>query len=127
MARKKKEEAEKPAEGEQIFPNGTHFGIIQLERDLSPKPAAQRIVQFVNRDGKLQAYVSENAYQRSECIDIFDKLYRYAYQQSISKGSVALLPVKGRLHWHRFTAEFCIGKPSERVSPETDKAEEPEE
>lgn len=106
-----------------IFPNGAHFGIIQLEIDLYPKPVAQRIVQWVNRNGPLQCYVTENAYQRTELITWFDKLMRLSYQQSISKGSGFLTPIKGRIHWCRFTENFAKGKKGERINPETDEPE----
>jgi hypothetical protein len=119
MARPKKTEVK----FEGLYPQGVHFGIIQLERDLLPKPAAQRIVQWVNRNGELKCYVSENAYHRAELIDIFDKLYRLSYQQSISKGSPCLYPVKGRIHWTFFTESFCKGGDSARINPETDAAE----
>lgn len=119
MARPKKVSEENTS----VFPTGVHFGIIQLPMDLNPKPCAQRITQLVNRDGTLQAYISENAYHRAELIDIFDKLYRLSYQQSISKGSISLFPVKGRLHWKRFTEEFCLAGDGDRINPETDEKE----
>jgi len=80
-------------------------------------------VQLVNYNGRLVQYVSENAYHRSELIDIFDKLYRASYQQSISKGAVALLPIKGRLHWKLFTVDFCKTGKGDRVNPETGETE----
>jgi len=112
-----------PNDPNAIFANGACFGVIQLEIDLMPKPSAQRIVQLVNYNGRLVQYVSENAYHRSELIDIFDKLYRASYQQSISKGAVALLPIKGRLHWKLFTVDFCKTGKGDRVNPETGETE----
>ena len=102
MAKRKKAEekditpaAETPPPATQeIFPNGAHFGVVQLPIDLMPKPAAQRIVQWVNRDGKLEVYITENAYHRNEMITWYDKLMRLSYQHSISKGSSALFPVR---------------------------------
>lgn len=142
MAQKKKNEASdlpiapdetapfvsRPKAGE-IFPNGLHFGIIQLARDLNPQPAAQRIVQWVNRDGALKAYVSENAYHRTELFTILDKLSRMAYDASIRRGGAYLMPVRTRIHWHEFKEDFLKGepealKPEHRVNPETDKPEE---
>lgn len=121
---KKKNEAESPQnDPEMIFPNGAHFGVIQLPADLLPKPAAQRIVQWVNRDGALNVYVSENAYQRTELITWYDKLMRQSYQNSISKGCAFLSPTKGRIHWCRFSEEFCKTRRGERVNPETNEKE----
>jgi hypothetical protein len=111
---------------ERVWPQGSHFGIVQLERDLYPKPTAQRIIQWVNRNGEITAYISENAYHRAELMEIFYKLQRMSYDRSITKGSVALNPVKGRYHWHYFSKEFALGEgvtPEGRVDPETDKAE----
>lgn len=117
------EAAEAVNEAQAIFPNGAHFGIIQLPGDLLPKPAAQRIVQWVNRDGQLRVYISENAYQRTELITWYDKLMRLSYQHSISKGGAALAPVRGRIHWCRFTEDFCKKRRGARVDPETDQPE----
>lgn len=130
MAKKKKtEDVEQKApinDPEGIFPNGTHLGIVQLPRDLMPKPSAQRIVQWVNRMGELRAYVTESAYHRTELITWYDKLMRLSYQNSISRGSYALTPVKGRIHWCRFTEKFTKTGKGERINPETDLPEEPE-
>lgn len=132
MADKKKQPEAKPEEKAEekvndptaVYPNGAHFGIVQLPGDLLPKPSAQRIVQWVNRNGKVDVYISENAYVRNECITWFDKLLRLSYQHSISRGSLALSPQKARLHWCRFTEDFCKKRRGERVNPETDKPEE---
>lgn len=106
-----------------IVPNGAYFGLIQMPQDLLPAPAAQRIVQWVNRDGKLSVYVSENAYQRIEAITWLDKLIRLSHQGSLAKGAAALFPIKGRIHWLRFTKDFCNTTKGKRVSPETDLEE----
>lgn len=123
MAKRKTEPAPQINDEQAIYPNGAHFGIIQLPGDLLPKPAAQRIVQWVNREGKLNVYVSENAYQRTELITWYDKLMRLSYQHSISKGAIALSPTKARIHWCRFTEDFCKTRSGERVNPETDQVE----
>lgn len=128
MAQKKKAEETKMAppvanDPDAIYPNGAHFGIIQLPGDILPKPSAQRIVQWVNRAGQMSVYISENAYVRNECITWFDRLMRISYQHSISKGSMALTPQKARIHWCRFTEEFCKKRKGERINPETDKPE----
>lgn len=120
MARPKKN-PEAPTD--QIFPNGMSLGTIQLERDLNPKPSGWRITQLVNRDGKYSAYVSENAYQRSECTEIYRFLYELSKQNSLEKGAVSLFPVKSRFHWKRFTIPFCLTGEGERINPETDKPE----
>lgn len=88
-----------------------------------PKPSAQRIVQWVNREGSLSCYVTENAFHRSELITWYDKLMRLSYQQSISHDYVALKPIKGRIHWCRFTEEFFKKRRGERINPETDLPE----
>lgn len=115
-----------PSEIDEIAPNGAHFGVVQLPRDLKPAPAAQRIVQWVNWDGVLKAYVTESAYHRTELKSFFDLLFRKAYTAGISKGAASLLPVKGRIHWHRFEPDFLSGTntDTERVNPETDGPEE---
>lgn len=117
MANKKKDEGS-------IFPNGVHFGIVQLERDILPSPPAQRIVQWVNRNGKLKAYISANAFMKSELFTHFDKLVRMAYNNSIVHGTIALVPVRTRLNWFEFTEEFLKGGEGTRVNPETDEEEE---
>jgi hypothetical protein len=123
---KVKDELEVVQPGEAILPNGCHFGVVQLMRDLSPHPAAQRIVQWVNRNGEIKAYISESAYHRTELKSWFDKLFRDSYSASISKGGAALSPVKSRLHWIRFEPGFLTGQVAkpERVNPETDGPEE---
>jgi hypothetical protein len=123
MARPKK--TDNPEQEMEIAPNGAHFGVIQLPRDLIPHPAAQRIVQWVNRNGELKAYVSESAYHRSELKSWFDKLFRESYSASISKGAAALLPVKSRIHWRRFHPDFLSGSviEGERIDPTTDLPE----
>src|SRR4051812_29868467 len=128
MAKKKTDE-ETPKE---MTPNGLHFGIVQLPRDLLPPPAAQRIVQWVNRDGVLKAYISENAYHRTELFTILDKLTRLTYDNSIRRGGAFLMPVRTRIHWHTFNLEFLTGddealKPEHRVNPETDEPEDENE
>lgn len=125
MGRKKKAVAEQTQNNpDEVFPNGAHFGMIQLPQDLNPKPSAQRIIQWANRGGALKVYVSENAYQRAECITWFDRLVRLSYQHSISKGQMTLCPIKGRIHWLRFSADFCQTRKGERINPETDAPEE---
>ena len=114
--------AKKKDEGS-IFPNGVHFGIVQLERDILPSPPAQRIVQWVNRNGKLKAYISANAYMKSELFPLFDKLVRMSYAGSISHGSVALIPVRTRINWFEFTEDFLKGGDGYRINPETDEEE----
>lgn len=125
MAKKKAEaEVQQPAnDPEALFPNGAMFGIIQLPIDLLPKPAAQRIVQLVNRNGELRVYMSENAYQRTELITWYDRLMRLSYQNSITKGGASLAPTKARIHWIRFTEEHCKKGRGERINPETDTPE----
>ncbi len=113
---------------EQVFPNGVHFGILQLPRDLMPAPAAQRIVQWVNRDGVLKAYISENAYQKTELFTILDKLTRMAFANSIARGGAHLMPVRTRIHWHEMTVPFLKGetdalKAENRINPESDTPE----
>ncbi len=119
--------AKKKEESNDIFPNGAHFGVIQLPRDLDPKPAAQRIVQWVNNNGKLNCYISENAYHRVELKALLWKLmFDDGYATSIARGAATLLAIKGRIHWHRFTAEFCQSvenNPANRINPETDEPE----
>lgn len=109
---------------EAIFPNGVHWGVIQLERDLTPHPAAQRLIQWVNKNGVLKVYVSESAYHRTEIKMWFDKFFRDSYSSSISKGGVALGPVKGRIHWLEFNEEFVLTGKGLRMNPETDEPEE---
>lgn len=123
MAKKKSEAAKAVNDPDAIFPEGAHFGIIQLPGDLMPKPAAQRLIQWVNRHGQLSVYISENAYQRTELITWFDRLMRLSYQHSISKGGASLAPTKGRIHWARFDEKFCRTRKGERIDPETDLPE----
>lgn len=113
----------KDPESTEIFAKGPHFSIIQLPQDLLPKPPAQRIIQLVNKDGKLTTYVSENAYHRAELITWFDRLIRLAYQFSISKGAAHLFAIKGRIHWCKFTEDFCRTLKGPRINPETDLPE----
>ena len=117
------ENKEQINEIQDIFPNGSHFGVVQLPRDYLPKPSAQRIVQWVNLNGKLRVYITENAYVRTELITWYDKLMRMSYQNSISKNELALRPTKGRIHWVRFTEEFLKSGKGERINPETDEPE----
>lgn len=95
-------------------------------RDLSPAPAAQRIVQIVNDNGQMAVYITESAYHRSELKSIFDFLFRKSYTAGISKGAVGLMPVKGQIHWHKFEPDFLSGKNTKtpRLNPETGKPEE---
>ncbi len=122
---KAKEEKTALSSTDQIFPNGAHFGIVQLPGDLIPKPSAQRIVQWVNRGGQLSCYITENAYVRSELITWYDKLMRLNYQLSIAKGGACLSAIKGKIHWCRFTEEFLRTQKGERIDPETDQPEKP--
>lgn len=117
-------EKEQNLAGPDIVPNGAHFGMIQMPQDLLPAPSAQRIVQWVNRDGKLSVYVSENAYHRIEALQWLYKLERIAYDQSIAKGGFVLSPVKSRIHWLRFTEDFTKTMKGVRVNPETDQLED---
>lgn len=124
MAKPKKENNEAADfKAPEIVPNGAHFGIVQFPQDLKPPPSAQRIVQWVNRNGTLSVYISENAYHRHEAFAWMDKLFRDSYRESIAKGATALTPIKGRIHWCRFTEEFCIKLKGERINPETDLPE----
>lgn len=125
MAKKKSEaKVEEPVnDPETLIANGALFGIIQLPIDLLPKPAAQRIVQQVNRNGELRVYMSENAYQRTELITWYDRLMRLSYQNSITKGGATLAPTKARIHWIRFSEENCKKGRGERINPETDTPE----
>jgi len=101
-----------------IAPGGAHFTIIQLPIDLQPKPSAQRIVMLVNAQGQLKSYVTENAYIRVECFEVFEKLVRQAYAGSVARGGTSLYPQPTRLHWCHFTEEFCLTGKGPRVSPE---------
>lgn len=134
MAKKKAEEeevVENPMQG-RLFPNGVHYGIVQLPRDLLPRPSAQRIVQWVNRDGVLKCYISEGAYVREEALRHLDKLIRMSYAQSIAHGSPCLYPVRTRIHWREFTEGFVLGNADAmneklRINPETDEEEKPDD
>lgn len=122
---KKTEKADKVLEQQAVFPTGVHFGAVQLPIDLQPKPSAQRIVQFFHTaDQGLRCYISENAFIRSELFMIMDRMFKESYRKSIAKGSVALLPVKMRLHWCEFTEEFCATGKGLRIDPETGKPED---
>ncbi len=55
MGRKAKTDLEKMGA---IISGGVHFNIVQLARDLNPKPSAQRITQLVNNDGQILEYSS---------------------------------------------------------------------
>lgn len=119
MGRPKKSE-------QQIFPNGAHLGVVQLPIDIAPRPSAQRLVQWVNRNGELECYISENAYAKNELFYWWDRLFRMTYQTSIAKGSVALGPIKARIHWCLFTEDFCKTGRGERMNPETGFPEDEE-
>ncbi len=109
-----------------IWPNGVMFGVVQLPRDLaSGKFATQRIVQTVNENGKLSAYITESSYHRSELKPIFDMLFRKAYAAGISKGAASLLPVKERFHWRAFEPGFLSGTNTDtpRLDPTTGEFE----
>lgn len=97
---------------------------MQLAIDTKDRPSAQRIIQWVNKGGELSAYISENAYFRAECLETLYSLIRQSYDQSIPKGSSALIPYKGRFHWCEFTEEFAKTGKGERVLPESGEPEE---
>lgn len=97
---------------------------MQLPQDVLPKPSAQRIVQWVNRDGKLQVYITEGAYERGEVQEWFYRLMKEGYAQSFPHGGMVLRPTKLRIHWCRFTEDFLKTRKGERVNPETDQPEE---
>lgn len=124
MAKKAKKSDDGTEFGPAI-PNGASFTIVQLERDLVPRPQAQRIVQTINWNGEIKAYISENAYHRNECLEHFMALVRKSYENSIKKGGIALYGIKGRIHWHEFTEEFCLkGKHGVRLNPENGEPEQ---
>jgi hypothetical protein len=108
-----------------IAPNGMYMGVVQLPRDLSPRISTQRIVQWVNRNGQLKAYITESAYHRTECKMWFDKLFRESWSQSLTRGAASLLPVKSKIHWVRFEPSFLKGENQspERIDPMTDEVE----
>lgn len=116
--------SEEIVQDQEIYPNGAHFGVIQLPIDLLPKPSAQRIIQWVNRNGKLDVYVSENAFIRAELLEHLHRMIRIGYQESVQKGGGSLHPIKTRLHWCRFTEQFCKTGKGPRVNPETGLSEE---
>lgn len=126
MAKSKKEETEKLDVKGPVFANGAYFQVIQLERDLFPKPTARRIIQLVNRDGVFECYISENAYVRAECKEILQSIMRLSESNSLDRGAPYMHPVKGRYHWRKFTVEFALDQNSgERVNPETGEPEAP--
>lgn len=107
-----------------VWPNGVSWGIVQLPRDLRPFPT-QRIVQTVNENGKLSAYITESSYHRSEVKGWYDKLFRDSYSGGISKGAASLMPVKSKLHWRRFEPGFLSGQTLDtpRMDPTTGEEE----
>ena len=111
---------------QEIYPKGAHFGVIQLPVDLLPAPSAQRIVQWVNRDGILEVYVTASAYVRAELLEHLHRLIRIGYQESIRKGADTFHPIKSKIHWCRFTEAFCRSGHGPRVNPETGELEETE-
>lgn len=128
MARKKSEEPkqDKVSTGQAsgIYPLGAFFSVIQLPNDLMPKPPAQRILQMVHsQEHGLKCYISENAYQRSELIDHYDRLMRQSYMGSVSKGTSQLAPLRGKIHWCEFTVEFCEKLSGPRIDPATNAPE----
>lgn len=101
------------------WPDGAHFSLIQLPRDLSPRPPGLRIVQHVRKNQETRIYITESSYHRTEAKELKQKLEAFAYQ-SIADGGPTSKPVKWKLHWHYFDSQF-VRNPGARlphVSPE---------